>query len=235
MTTIGSIAALVSCLARIKLLVGDVDRHVLVIWRNRNFWNRCGWHVSRNVWYVNAFQNDILRPWSISYFTGNLINRCTSRKFSLLRDRLRLAIWRRNVDRPRNGLVQIILGNTAWVILTRVVWQYISRRLWIVWRNDRRSVREVVLEVLVNFRILVVGRAGNKDIVISVVLVKDVTLLFEFLNDFIWILGKADRFISLAIYDFTRVADFLARCFIIEDCLSFLRITNINDRLDNVF
>ena len=188
-----------------------------------------------NVWYVNAFQNDILRPWSISYFTGNLINRCTPRKFSLLRDRLRLAIWRRNVDRPRNRLVQIILGNAAWVILTRVVWQYISWRLWIVWRNGCCSVREVVLEVLVNFGILVVDRAGNKDIVISIVLIKDVTLLFEFLNDFIWILGKADRFISLASCEFTRVADFLARCFIIEDGLSFLRITNINDRLDNVF
>ena len=96
-------------------------------------------------------------------------------------------------------------------------------------------MREVVLEVLVNFGILVVDRAGNKDIVISIVLINDVTLLFEFLNDFIWILGKADRFISLASCEFTRVADFLARCFIIEDGLSFLRIANINDRLDNVF
>lgn len=95
-------------------------------------------------------------------------------------------------------------------------------------------MREVVLEVLVNFRILVVGRAGNKDIVISIVLVKDVTLLFEFLNDFIWILSKADRFISLAIYDFTRVADFLACCFIVEDGLSFLRIANVDNRLNNV-
>ena len=235
LTTIGSIAALVCCLARIKLLVGDIDRHVLVIWRNRNFWNGCRWFVTRNIWYVNAFQNDILWPWPIRYFTGNLINRSTPRKFSLLRDRLRLAIWRRDVDRPRNRLVQIILGNAAWVILTRVVWQYISWRLWIVWRNNRRSVREVVLEVLVNFGILIVGRTSSKDIVISIVLVKDVTLLFEFLNDFIWILGKADRFISLASCKFTRVADFLARCFIIEDGLSFLRITNINDRLDNVF
>ena len=96
-------------------------------------------------------------------------------------------------------------------------------------------MREVVLEVLVNFGILIVGRTSSKDIVISIVLVKDVTLLFEFLNDFIWILGKADRFISLASCKFKRVADFLARCFIIEDGLSFLRITNINDRLDNVF
>ena len=96
-------------------------------------------------------------------------------------------------------------------------------------------MREVVLEVLVNFGILVVGRAGSKDIVVSIVLVKDVTLLFEFLDDFIWILGKADRFISLASCEFTRVADFLTSRLIIEDGLSFLRIADINDRLDNVF
>ena len=57
LTTIGSIAALVSCLARIKLLVGDIDRHVLVIWRNRNFWNGCGWFVTKELWVIKECKN----------------------------------------------------------------------------------------------------------------------------------------------------------------------------------
>ena len=108
--------------------------------------------------------------------------------------------------------------------------------LWIlVWRYRRMSVLQVVLEVLVNFGILVVGRSSDKDIILSVILVKNVTLLFEFLNDFIWILGKADRFISLASCNFTCPTDFFARRFIIEDGLGFLGIPNINHRLDDVF
>ena len=54
-----------------------------------------------------------------------------------------------HVDRPRNRLVQIILGNAAWVILARVVWQYISRRLWIIWRNSRNSMDKDYFERLI--------------------------------------------------------------------------------------
>ena len=97
------------------------------------------------------------------------------------------------------------------------------------------AVLQVVLEVLVNFRILVIGRTSDKDIVVGIVLVKDVALIFQFLNNFIWILGKADRFISLDSCNFTRVGNLLTRRLIIEDGLGFLSISNINHRLDNVF
>ena len=60
-----------------------------------------------------------------------------------------------HVDCPRNRLVQIILGNAAWVILTRVVWQYISWRLWIIWRNSDGTVLEANLEGLI-FSVVIV-------------------------------------------------------------------------------
>ena len=108
--------------------------------------------------------------------------------------------------------------------------------LWIlVWRYRRMSVREVVLEVLVNLGVLVISRTVNEDLVVGIALVKDITLGFQFPNNFAWILGEVDSFIRLTSCNFTCPTDFFARRFIIEDGLSFLGIPNINHRLDDVF
>ena len=44
-----------------------------------------------------------------------------------------LAVWSRNLKCSRNSLIEIIMTNTAWISLCWIVWQLISRSLWLIW------------------------------------------------------------------------------------------------------
>ena len=141
-------------------------------------------------------------PLTVSNMPVNQVFRGSPLVVNCLRFRTSLAIWHCNVDGPGCRRLSLFISI----------------------RNILSAMLRVVVEVLMNRRIIVISRPSGKDIILSIVLIKDITLSLQFLDNFIWILGKADRFASLAILDFMCTINLLAGRFIIEVYLGLLPI-----------
>ena len=121
--------------------VGNINRGVFRIWSDVNALDASNiWGVTVNCRNINCNPAVVaaLCPVGVGNLVVYQIN-CSAtfeagRLFSSFRSFTRLS----DVNRPGNGLVQIILSNTTWVVLT--VWQLITRVLWLIWRNRDRIV-----------------------------------------------------------------------------------------------
>src|SRR5699024_904996 len=121
--------------------VGNINRGVFRIWSDVNALDASNiWGVTVNCRNINCNPAVVaaLCPAGVGNLVVYQIN-CSAtfeagRLFSSVRSFTRLS----DVNRPGNGLVQIILSNTTWVVLT--VWQLITRVLWLIWRNRDRIV-----------------------------------------------------------------------------------------------
>ena len=194
-------------------LVRNVNRFInrLVVfkwWRLLSNLSACYTVNQRRVAFLRCWRiffpswGTICLPLTVSNMPVNQVFRGSPLVVNCLRFRTSLAIWRCNVDGPGCRRLSLFISI----------------------RNILGAMLKVVVEVLMNRRIIVISRPSGKDIILSIVLIKDITLSFQFLDNFIWILGKADRFASLAILDFMCTINLLAGRFIIEVYLGLLPI-----------
>ena len=95
-----------------------------------------GWRVAWDAWHHITWPFPG-RPSTVSNCSRHLVDIRRPGQLSSLFNRLSLAIRRRELDRPRNGLVQVIVPNAVWIGLSWIIWQPVSVRLWIIWRNCR--------------------------------------------------------------------------------------------------